>query len=109
MQISVNEFCTVFISEATNAESGNFTCYVNEVRKQENKVIVEENYMEKDASWWRHFKYLWYIVLTCFVILIGGIAIGCVQRSNFKRIDSEQVLRAYGEKRFEYERLLPKE
>lgn len=79
------------------------------MRRQEHKVIVQENYVEKKESWWRHIKYLLYIVLTCFIILVGGIGIGCVQRNNFKRIDAEREIQAYTGKHSEYEKLLPKE
>ncbi len=106
-QVSVNEFCLLYFVDVTKEEAGNYTCYVDEVLIQQNKVIVDEVYQVKKQSLQRHIKYLLYIILICFVILVGGVAMGCIQRQNFKKINEEEVIEMYAGQRSEHERLLP--
>lgn len=97
----------LYLNYVTIAENGNFTCYLNDKMIQQNKVIVEILYSEQYEEWWRHVTYLLYVVFMCFIILVGGIAIGCLQKENFRKINTQEMIEMYATRRFEYERLLP--
>lgn len=109
LQISVNELCMLYLNYVTKAEKGNFTCYLNDKMIQQNKVIVEVLYSEVDKAWWRHVVYLLYVIFLCFIIIVGGIAIGCLQKNNFRKVNAQEVIEMYSTRRMEYERLLPTE
>lgn len=99
----------LYLNDVTKAENGNFTCYLDDKMIQQNRVIVEILYSEKNEAWWRHVVYLCYIAFLCFIILVGGIAIGCLQKQNFRKINTEEMIEMYATRRLEHERLLPSE
>lgn len=108
-QASVNELCMLYLNSVTKKEKGNFSCYLNDVIIQQNKVIVDVVYAEVTQAWWRHIVYLLYVIFLCMIIIIGGCVIGCLQMGNFKKVKTEDVIEMYATRRMEYEKLLPAE
>lgn len=103
----MNELAILRIRDASTKESGNYSCYVDNVLVRQNRVRVTESFSEKNASWWRHMKYLQYIVLVCLVVLVGGLATAIIQRRNFRTIDVNEAAEKFLKRRFDHEKLQP--
>lgn len=73
----------------------------------EYKITVFEDVSEKNAMWWRHMKYLMYIILLSFIVLVAGLVISIMQRNSYQQIDLEEALEQFLRRRFDHEKLEP--
>ncbi|XP_023289486.1 uncharacterized protein LOC111674235 [Orussus abietinus] len=89
--VLVDTFATLYLIGVSNAEEGNYTCYVETINMMEVKIIVVSKSLLLTQAFLRHMGYLGFIFLLSSFCYCGGLIIVCKERDKFKIKDYKEI------------------
>ncbi|XP_020710929.3 uncharacterized protein LOC105690755 [Athalia rosae] len=90
-RVLVDTFATLYLLGVTEAEAGNYTCYVDKVNMLKVKVIVVSRSRLLTRAFLRHVGYLGFILLMSSFCYCAGLVIVCRQRNKFTITDYKEI------------------
>ncbi|XP_068993213.1 uncharacterized protein [Neodiprion pinetum] len=90
-RVLVDTYGTLYLLGVTQAEAGNYTCYVDKVNMLKVKVIVVSRSLILSRAFLRHVGYLGFILLMGSFCYCAGLVITCYHRDKFTVTDYKQI------------------
>ncbi|XP_033210885.1 uncharacterized protein LOC117168978 [Belonocnema kinseyi] len=90
-RVLVDTFSTLNLIDVSEYEQGNYTCYVNNVRMMQVKIVVYPKLRFFTQAFLRHLGYLGIILLIASFFYCGGLVVVFRQRDKFKITDYKEI------------------
>ncbi|KAL6265452.1 hypothetical protein P5V15_002248 [Pogonomyrmex californicus] len=82
-RIMVDVFSTLYLTDVSKEEQGNYTCYVDNINMMRLKIIVVSKTRLLTQAFFRHLGYLGFIIFLTSLCYCVGIVIICRHRTKF--------------------------
>ncbi|KAG7198636.1 hypothetical protein KM043_005994 [Ampulex compressa] len=90
--VMVDTFSTLYLTDVSKNEEGNYTCYVGGINMMQLKVIVVSKTRLLTQAFLRHLGYLGFIFLLTSFCYCAGLILACRQRHRFNIVNGEDTV-----------------
>ncbi|XP_039303239.1 Ig-like V-type domain-containing protein FAM187A isoform X2 [Solenopsis invicta] len=88
-RVMVDTFSTLYLTDVSKEEQGNYTCYVDNINMMRLKIIVVSKTRLLTEAFVRHLGYLGFIIFLTSLCYCGGIIITCRQKDKFQSLPQD--------------------
>ncbi|KAL0114433.1 hypothetical protein PUN28_011589 [Cardiocondyla obscurior] len=91
-RLVVDTFSTLYLTDVSSDEQGNYTCYVDNVNMMRLKIVVVSKTRLLTQAFFRHLGYLGFIIFLTSLCYCAGVIMACRQRDKFQSLLQDNSL-----------------
>ncbi|XP_071554511.1 uncharacterized protein [Temnothorax nylanderi] len=90
-RVMVDTFSTLYLTDVSKEEQGNYTCYVDNINMMRMKIIVVSKTRLLTQAFFRHLSYLGFIIFLTSLCYCAGVIMACRQRIKFQPLPQDDL------------------
>ncbi|XP_077278576.1 uncharacterized protein LOC143906367 [Temnothorax americanus] len=90
-RVMVDTFSTLYLTDVSKEEQGNYTCYVDNINMMRLKIIVVSKTRLLTQAFFRHLSYLGFIIFLTSLCYCAGVIMACRQRIKFQPLPQDDL------------------